>query len=159
MVHRSTELQNDKGDNIIIPVKIDGKGTYNDVYIDENQILSAYGKKNLKDYLDRNNFELIYTKKGTALNEGVQYPNISDSLNDTISQKESDVNSNYSLGDSDGRQLSAEQREYFKESRVRDEQGNLLVVYHQTDADFTEFDTRHEGLNDRAKMVHRSTCF
>lgn len=37
----------------------------------------------------------------------------------------------YSLAtDSEGRQLSAEQREYFRDSKVVDESGNLLVVYH-----------------------------
>lgn len=37
----------------------------------------------------------------------------------------------YSLAaDSEGRQLSAEQREYFKDSKVVDESGNLLTVYH-----------------------------
>lgn len=37
----------------------------------------------------------------------------------------------YSLtSDSEGRQLSAEQREYFKDSKVVDENGNLLPVYH-----------------------------
>ncbi len=42
--------------------------------------------------------------------------------------------------DSEGRELTAEQREFFKDSKVRDEDGNLLVVYHGTDADFTVFD-------------------
>lgn len=36
----------------------------------------------------------------------------------------------YSLSDSNGRQLTAEQQEYFKDSKVRDENGNLLTVYH-----------------------------
>ncbi len=36
----------------------------------------------------------------------------------------------YSLTDSDGKQLSTEQREYFKDSKMRDESGNLKVMYH-----------------------------
>lgn len=43
---------------------------------------------------------------------------------------------NYSVStperDSAGRELSAEQAEYFKDSKVRDKDGNLLVLYHGT---------------------------
>lgn len=49
--------------------------------------------------------------------------------------------------DSTGRELSAEQQEYFKDSKVRDEDGNLLVVYHGTDADFTVFDASKGRAN------------
>lgn len=41
--------------------------------------------------------------------------------------------------DSDGNQLSDEQQEYFKDSKVRDEDGNLKVVYHGTGSEFYEF--------------------
>lgn len=54
----------------------------------------------------------------------------------------------YSLKtDSDGRQLSEGQKEFFKDSKVVDEQGRLLVVYHGTKAVFTEFDRAKVGLN------------
>ncbi len=42
--------------------------------------------------------------------------------------------------DSDGNELTNEQQEYFKDSKVRDEDGNLLVVYHGSYEDFTVFD-------------------
>lgn len=42
--------------------------------------------------------------------------------------------------DSEGRTLTKEQQSYFAESKVRDENGNLLVVYHGTDARFNVFD-------------------
>lgn len=42
--------------------------------------------------------------------------------------------------DSEGSELSKEQAEYFKDSKIRDEDGNLQIVYHGTDADFTVFD-------------------
>ncbi len=51
----------------------------------------------------------------------------------------------FSLKDSDGNTLSPEQQEYFKNSEVVDKDGNLLVVYHQTSADFTVFDTTKKG--------------
>ena len=42
--------------------------------------------------------------------------------------------------DSEGNTLTQEQIEFFKDSKVRDENGNLLVCYHGTDADFNTFD-------------------
>lgn len=46
----------------------------------------------------------------------------------------------FSMKDSDGRKLSEAQQGFFKDSKILDEDGNLLVVYHGTDADFTVFD-------------------
>ena len=45
----------------------------------------------------------------------------------------------YSDRDSEGNTLSKEQQEFFKDSKVRDEDGNLLVCYHGTDAKFNSF--------------------
>ena len=45
----------------------------------------------------------------------------------------------YSLKDSQGNELSQQQAEYFRDSKVRDEQGNLLVVYHGSKANATVF--------------------
>ncbi len=56
-----------------------------------------------------------------------------------------------STKDSNGKELTKEQQEYFKNSKVRDENGNLLVVYHGTDADFTVFDILKAGKNGRAE--------
>ena len=52
-------------------------------------------------------------------------------------------NVKYSLSDSDGKQLSKEQQEYFKDSKMRDENGNLKVMYHGSqNAGFHVFDAR-----------------
>lgn len=48
---------------IIIPMQSNGKGLYNNKYIEENQIKSVYGRNNLQNYLIINNFEQIYKKK------------------------------------------------------------------------------------------------
>jgi hypothetical protein len=49
----------------------------------------------------------------------------------------------YSLSDSDGKQLTKEQQEYFKDSKMRDENGNLKVMYHGSpDAGFHTFDAK-----------------
>lgn len=47
--------------------------------------------------------------------------------------------------DSLGRSLSEGQQEFFAESKIRDAEGNLKVMYHGTDSDFTVFDTRNFG--------------
>ena len=43
--------------------------------------------------------------------------------------------------------LSAEQEAFFKDSKVRDENGNLLTVYHGTDNEFNSFDLSKVGTN------------
>lgn len=92
-----TKFKDADGKEIIVPVKIDGSGNYNGLYIDENQIKSAYGKKNLKRYLQKKGFEKIYEKKGTTLNEGVQYPDISDSSNKIITDNSEKASAEFSL--------------------------------------------------------------
>jgi uncharacterized protein YxjI len=60
--------------------------------------------------------------------------------NADIPQNSKKVNEQFSLSDSAGRQISKEQQEYFKDSKVRDENGNLKVMYHGTpNGDFTVF--------------------
>ncbi len=51
-------------------------------------------------------------------------------------------NNRYSLPttDSEGNTLTPEQQEFFKDSKVRDEQGRLLKVYHGTKNEFNTFD-------------------
>lgn len=56
-----------------------------------------------------------------------------ESISDSkIAPTSNDVNKKFSLRDNTGRELSPEQAEYFKDSKVRDEGGNLKVVYHGT---------------------------
>ena len=65
-----------------------------------------------------------------------------DSSEDTVAQEEPVVKTDYSLSsntDSDGKQLSKEQQEFFKDSKVKDANGNLLKVYHGTTNNFTTF--------------------
>lgn len=52
----------------------------------------------------------------------------------------------YSLKDSEGRTLTQEQQEFFRDSKIRDKNGNLLVVYHGTLAnEITRFDPKRVG--------------
>ena len=54
---------------------------------------------------------------------------------------------NRALKDSQGNQLSIKQAEYFANSKVRDKNGNLLVVYHGTENDFNVFKSS-SGFNE-----------
>lgn len=51
----------------------------------------------------------------------------------------------YSYRDSAGNELTQAQQEYFKDSKVRDGLGRLMVMYHQTGNEFTVFDTKRSG--------------
>ena len=56
--------------------------------------------------------------------------------------------------DSEGNTLTEAQQEYFKDSKVRDEDGNLLVVYHGTrKADFTVFKSNVNFFTDSKEMA------
>lgn len=89
-----TELKDKNGKKIVVPIQINGKGRYNDVFIDENQIKSVYGRNNLNKYLRDNNFEEIYKKEDVDFNEGIQYSNVATSSNiiNSISQNNNIVN-------------------------------------------------------------------
>ncbi|MCI5588856.1 MAG: hypothetical protein MR384_13395 [Lachnospiraceae bacterium] len=52
--------------------------------------------------------------------------------------------------DNQGRTLTRQQQEYFKNSKVRDDKGNLKTVYHGTDKKFTVFNYDYLGKNGTA---------
>lgn len=70
--------------------------------------------------------------------------NIADSTRKSNTQDVVEEKKSFSLdvpvNDSEGRKLTKGQQEYFKDSKVLDENGNLLRVYHGSMADFTIFD-------------------
>ena len=59
--------------------------------------------------------------------------------------KDSNDDIRWSKKDSEGRTLSEQQVEFFKDSKARDKDGNLLRVYHTTTSDFTIFDKAKKG--------------
>lgn len=48
----------------------------------------------------------------------------------------------YSVSDSNGNELSDAQKEYFADSKIKDENGNLKVMYHGSQESFTVFDKK-----------------
>ena len=67
----------------------------------------------------------------------------------------------YSLSDSNGKELTKEQQEYFKDSKVRDENGNLKVMYHgsRSAEKFTVFDPEKMGKNYSDPMLGKGFYF
>ncbi len=57
-------------------------------------------------------------------------------------QDQRGVKEKFSLRDSAGRELTAAQQDYFKDSKVRDAAGRLKVMYRGGNGDFTVFDRR-----------------
>lgn len=101
-------------------------------------------------------------KQATSLTLDVQAPSLTSKtgqrikpVTDSISKKTKNVNPNgkkrYALSetDSETRTLTDEQRRFFQNSKITDNKGRLLVLYHQTDAEFTVFDTSRDGAGMR----------
>lgn len=73
------------------------------------------------------------------------------SFNENIFEKsqEAEGRQQSDIKDSEGKYISNQQADYFRDSKIRNENGDLLVLYHQTDGDFNIFDTRREGAGAR----------
>ena len=76
-----------------------------------------------------------------------------ESANASANMVSQDPNSvkRYQERDSEGNTLSKEQQEFFKDSKIRDKNGNLLVVRHGTNTDFNIFDFSMSGKNGKAE--------
>ena len=79
----------------------------------------------------------ISYKKGFVNIQGVPFS--------SVVKMDAEEKTKFSMRDSAGRELTEAQQAYFKDSKVRDADGNLLVMYHQTGGTFTVFDTKHKG--------------
>ena len=112
---------------------------------DLNTLLEGYGRSNgngSRNFSDG--------KRGSAKNRVVGLSGGSQRSDtggtaERSSEDQRGVKEKFSLRDSAGHELTEAQQEYFKDSKVRDADGNLLVMYHQTDGAFTVFDTKHKG--------------
>lgn len=166
-----TEVKDSDNNNIIVPIEIHKRGQYNKVEIDINRIKTTYGKNNsnyFDDMVKNGSLVEIYNKKRSA-KLPIQSGNFNTSTANNIPQSGNNVNSNtssatkYSIPinknntqkldnssfsfDNKGRKLSKEQQEYFKDSKARDENGTLKVLYHGTPNDFTKFSYDKLGTN------------
>ena len=67
--------------------------------------------------------------------------------NNSRTSKKDDGRHSLARKDSEGKVLSQGQRDFFKDSKVRDKEGNLLVAYHGSPNVFDEFDLSRAGEN------------
>lgn len=131
-----------------------------------SKIASAYGRENAQNLIDSSDILYIDGNKKrtdtwlralglqlpvglttygsigrvTYYNENVNSKPENTAIADALAKAQKKKEERYSLSDSNGRKLSEAQQEYFKDSKVRDENGNLKAMYHGTPAgDFTVF--------------------
>lgn len=100
--------------------------------IKEMVVTGMNGKKAILRDIDAVTYNNIDYLKKKYLNEDVEEKTI------RFSQRKTDSN---------GRTLTNAQIEFFKDSKIRDENGNLLVMYHGTNNEFTIFDIKKAGIN------------
>lgn len=103
------------------------------------------GKAVFHDVVDiyPDSFEIKESESYTAVATN-KSPNaiLKDSDGGIVAQNGVDVKSKLSLSDSDGKKLSKEQQEFFKDSKIRDDNGNLKVMHHGSGDAFTVFDRK-----------------
>lgn len=128
--------------------------TNNDVYKSSNKLTTItdsilYSVKDNEIYetdtFSKHNEGITETKVFNNSNLKTKNTKQNTSNNDIRSLKK-----NNTEVDNLGRKLTKQQQEYFKNSKVRDENGNLLVVYHGTDTKFTVFNYDYLGKNGTA---------
>lgn len=104
-------------------------------YIDEDALIN-FIKGDIRDYWNYEDFEKVGLSK--AYLQDIDNYDDEDDLEEHLG---SNVKLDESVQevDSEGNPLTQEQVEFFKDSKVRDSQGRLLVCYHGTGNDFDEF--------------------
>ena len=109
---------------------------------DLDTLLEGYGRSNRDG---RSN--LFDRKRGSAenrtagLHRGSQGRDAG-GTSERGTQNQPGIKEKFSLRDSMGRELTAAQQDYFKDSKVRDAAGRLKVMYRGGNGDFTVFDRR-----------------
>ena len=158
-----TSVSDSSGNPVVVALHLSRNNGFDVV----TRIASLYGRKNsrnfIADQLLRGNLIGYSKKEANRLlhRDGLQLPRRNPAVDfDIISvAQDTDAVNNYSMQnsaedasgkhslmdipamDSTGRELSAEQREYFFGSKVVDADGRLKPVYHGSPAVFTEFST------------------
>lgn len=116
------------------------EGTIN-IGIDSNQNKHFYEINKIREVSDISGTSLNRSETSLVKNS---IPSQSQSVNN-ISESSFSIGENQPKTDNKGRELTPEQQEYFKDSKIRNEEGKLLEVYHRTNADFNSFDINKIG--------------
>lgn len=142
------------GKPYVAPVYVTSTSRQNGLFIDSNNIATTFRKGNaitkmLTDAIQKENAGetgVYYWKKSEARSlfsgSGVQFPgvDIQDGLIHSIFDAGSPVNRKF-VEQTETKQF----KRWFGDSKVVNEEGKPLVVYHATDADFTVFDREKLG--------------
>lgn len=166
------------GNPIIAAIAPKGAGQYYSLDVPGSILLSGYGKDSFSNYLNRAKAEnrVLWVDKNNHQKQaspGVQFPNallsgdygnnlaqfkkiVKGEFAGTIFQNtfDNDGNRRFSsrnVRDSEGNALTENQARYFENSQVRDDKGNLKVVYHGSPAIFTEFSADFMGTHGSAE--------
>ena len=168
------EMSTAKGSNGIIAIELNTVKDINSKYSKYNLVISAFSAKDnyVRNTLQKRASRVEYMKKDLSqvnpqLYEWLAIVNersdgsstTTNSIRDNaekVNSKGQNSDKRFSLAkttftDSKGRKLSKEQQEFFKESKVRDDDGKLMAVYHGTyGGDFTVFDIGKSNENNDA---------
>lgn len=122
-----------------------------------NVINSLYGLEHpaewIKNQIDSGNEFVLYDeKRANAFLQTYGYmASVGDgirSMGESVTQNGAEVKTKFSLKeDSQGRELTEAQREYFQDSKVLDSDGQLKVMYRGGNGDFTVFDRKKSSYS------------
>lgn len=149
------------GKQVIAPITVDYEGMYNNTHIDVNLVATYFDKDNINDYikeaialetmgktgffyLDKKRTQNIFKKSGYQLpsrlkNSGSNV--IIRPIDDIVNKKINNITQSKQFI----RWFGDWQNSPAKASKVVDNNGEPLVLYHQTGKEFTTFDTKQKG--------------
>ena len=158
------EMRTAKGNNGIIAIELNTVKDVNSKRNKYNLVVSAFSTKEnyVRNLLQKRAEHVEYMKKDLSQLKPQLYEWLasvnersdgSSTTTNSIRDNAENVNNNvensgerFSISvDSEGNTLSEQQQEYFKDSKVRDESGNLLPVYHGSANEFFVFDRNRMG--------------
>lgn len=123
-------------------ISVDKSDQSNSVYVTVNYNDESYTFRISDHHLpNRSVGGGVYTQRIYDGTHFIGDTNLTEDLQNFIDTVKSNTEYSLSTTDNQGRTLSKEQQEFFKDSKVRDENGNLLVMYHGTNNEnFYTFD-------------------
>lgn len=149
------------GEQVIAPISIDFEGKYNNTIIDVNLVSTYFNKNNINDlikeavalettgkigfyYLDKKRTQSIFKRSGYQLPRtlnNLSSNTIIRTIDDNVNRKINKITQSKQFI----RWFGDWQNSPTKASKVVDNNGEPLVLYHQTEKEFTTFDTKQKG--------------
>ena len=119
-----------------------------------NELLREAGYNGIKGYYGDGSYEYVTFNS----NQIKDIENKKPTTNDDIRYSKKTAFDKALKQDNQGRELSENQQEYFKNSKARDENGNLITVYHgSNNAGFTSFSRNHNYYTDSKNVAQSYT--